>query len=50
MMSKFCFESLDKTFCDILNNKNNKVFGGKVVVFCGDFIQVLPVINGTGRA
>jgi len=50
MMSKFCFESLDKSFCDILNNKDNKVFGGKVVIFGGDFRQVLPVINGAGRA
>ncbi|XP_010445117.1 PREDICTED: ATP-dependent DNA helicase PIF1-like [Camelina sativa] len=50
MMSKFCFESLDKSFSDIIKNKENKVFGGKVVVFGGDFRQVLPVINGGGRA
>ncbi|KAG7559347.1 Nucleic acid-binding OB-fold [Arabidopsis thaliana x Arabidopsis arenosa] len=50
MMTKFCFEALDKSFYDIMKNVNNKVFGGKVVVFGGDFRQVLPVIPGAGRA
>lgn len=50
MMSRFCFESLDKSLCDIIKNRENKVFGGKVVVFGGDFRQVLPVIHGAGRA
>ncbi|KAG7556754.1 P-loop containing nucleoside triphosphate hydrolase [Arabidopsis suecica] len=50
MMSKFCFEALDKSFCDIIKHAENKVFGGKVVVFGGDFRQVLPVITGAGRA
>ncbi|XP_023644880.1 uncharacterized protein LOC17896811 [Capsella rubella] len=50
MMSKFCFEALDKSFSNIIKNKDNKVFGGKVVVFGGDFRQVLPVIIGAGRA
>ncbi|KAG7594947.1 P-loop containing nucleoside triphosphate hydrolase [Arabidopsis thaliana x Arabidopsis arenosa] len=50
MMSKFCFEALDKSFCDIIKHAENKVFGGKVVVFGGDFRQVLPVITNAGRA
>lgn len=50
MMSKFCFESLDKSLSDIIGNIENKVFAGKVVVFGGDFRQVLPVIKGAGRA
>ncbi|EOA22562.1 hypothetical protein CARUB_v10003223mg [Capsella rubella] len=50
MMSKFCFESLDRSFADIMGNACNKVFAGKVVVFGGDFRQILPVINGAGRA
>jgi len=50
MMSKFCFEALDKSFSDIIKRVDNKVFGGKVMVFGGDFRQVLPVINGAGRA
>ncbi|XP_010451894.1 PREDICTED: uncharacterized protein LOC104734087 [Camelina sativa] len=49
MMSKYCFESLDRSFADIMGNIDNKVFAGKVVVFGGDFRQVLPVINGAGR-
>ncbi|XP_010495527.1 PREDICTED: ATP-dependent DNA helicase PIF1-like [Camelina sativa] len=50
MMSKYCFDSLDRSFADIMGNIDNKVFTGKVVVFGGDFRQVLPVINGAGRA
>ncbi|XP_019096478.1 PREDICTED: ATP-dependent DNA helicase PIF1-like [Camelina sativa] len=50
MMSKFCFKSLDKSFSDIIKNRYNKGFGGKVVVFGGDFRQVLSVINGAGMA
>ncbi|XP_024010587.1 uncharacterized protein LOC112086018 [Eutrema salsugineum] len=44
MMSKHCFETLDRTMRDIL--KCDKVFGGKVVVLGGDFRQILPVIVG----
>jgi len=44
------FEALDKSFSNILKRVDNKVLGGKVIVFGGDFRQVLPVINGAGRA
>lgn len=40
MMSKHCFESLDRTMSDIIGNKGKKPFSGKVVVFGGDFRQV----------
>lgn len=50
MMSKHCFESLDRSLTDIVGRKGDKPFGGKVVVFGSDFRQVLPVINGAGRA
>ncbi|XP_010507054.1 PREDICTED: uncharacterized protein LOC104783615 [Camelina sativa] len=50
MMSRYCFENLDRSLSDIMRNADNKPFGGKVVVFGGDFRQVLPVINGAGRA
>jgi len=49
MMSKHCFESLDRTLRDFMNNLEDKPFGGKVIVFGGDFRQVLLVINGAGR-
>lgn len=49
MMSKYYFEALDRSFSDILNLKETKPFGGTVVVFGGDFRQVLHVINGAGR-
>ncbi|XP_010468583.2 PREDICTED: uncharacterized protein LOC104748676 [Camelina sativa] len=50
MMSRYCFENLDRSLSDIMRNGDTKPFGGKVVVFGGDFRQVLPVINGAGRA
>ncbi|EOA16073.1 hypothetical protein CARUB_v10004206mg [Capsella rubella] len=50
MMSKHCFESLDRSLSDILKGAGNKPFGGKVVVFGGDFRQVLPIIPNAGRA
>lgn len=49
MMSKHCFESLDRSLSDIMGYTGNKPFGGKVIVFGGDFRQVLPVIQGAGR-
>ncbi|XP_024004792.1 uncharacterized protein LOC112081952 [Eutrema salsugineum] len=49
MMSKFCFESLDRSMRDVIPMHKDKPFGGKVVVFGGDFRQVLPVITGGGR-
>ena len=42
MMRKESIESLDKTLQDI--NNCNTLFGGKVIVFGGDFRQVLPVV------
>ncbi|KAH1086548.1 hypothetical protein GYH30_018184, partial [Glycine max] len=51
MAHKFCFEALDHSLRDIIkhNSKDNKIFGGKVMVFGGDFRQILPVIpRGSG--
>ncbi|XP_024009407.1 uncharacterized protein LOC112084492 [Eutrema salsugineum] len=48
MMSRYCFESLDRTMRDIIKRHKEKPFGGKVVVFGGDFRQILPVISGEG--
>ena len=46
MAHKFCFEALDRTLNDVMKGltKENSVFGGKVIVFGGDFRQILPVI------
>ncbi|XP_058749841.1 uncharacterized protein LOC131622826 [Vicia villosa] len=47
MANKFCFESLDKSLKDIMSgmpHASHKIFRGKVVVFGGDFRQILPVI------
>ncbi|RIA05806.1 hypothetical protein BRARA_K00008 [Brassica rapa] len=50
MMSKHCFEALDRSLKDIVGSKTKKPFGGKVVVFGGDFRQILPVKYGGSRA
>ncbi|XP_058749840.1 uncharacterized protein LOC131622824 [Vicia villosa] len=47
MATKFCFESLDKSLKDIMSgmpHASHKIFGGKVVVFGGDFRQIIPII------
>jgi ATP-dependent DNA helicase PIF1 len=46
MAHKYCFETLDRTLQDLMSgtSKADNIFGGKVVVFGGDFRQILPVI------
>ncbi|XP_050895980.1 uncharacterized protein LOC127102683 [Lathyrus oleraceus] len=46
MTHKHCFESLDRTLRDIMDNhpNSNSIFSGKVIVFGGDFRQILPVV------
>jgi len=52
MAHKFCFEALDRTLNDIMKGmtKENSVFGGRVIVFGGDFRQILLVIPGGTRS
>ncbi|XP_076944878.1 ATP-dependent DNA helicase PIF1-like [Bidens hawaiensis] len=47
MTHKHAFQALDKSCNDVL--KSNLLFGGKVVVFGGDFRQILPVIKKGSR-
>ncbi|KAL3639576.1 hypothetical protein CASFOL_017483 [Castilleja foliolosa] len=53
MMSKYCFEALDRTLRDIMKVSDranfDKPFGGKTIVFGGDFRQILPVIPKGSR-
>ncbi|XP_019420759.1 PREDICTED: ATP-dependent DNA helicase PIF1-like [Lupinus angustifolius] len=45
MAHNFCFKALDKSFCDIMGTTYGSIlFGGKVVVFGGDFRQILLVV------
>ncbi|PNY03362.1 ATP-dependent DNA helicase PIF1 [Trifolium pratense] len=47
MAHKFCFEALDTSLKDIMSIDgvpSKEIFGGKVIVFGGDFRQILPVI------
>ncbi|KAH1253626.1 ATP-dependent DNA helicase PIF6 [Glycine max] len=52
MVHKFCFEALDQSLRDIITNKSssNQIFGGKVIVFSGDFRQILSVIPRGSRS
>lgn len=46
MINKICFEGFDRSFKFYVSNQNSESqpFGGKIVVFGGDFRQMLPVI------
>jgi len=52
MAHKFCFEALDQSLRDVIKAKSSsdKIFGGKVMVFGGDFRQILPVIPKGSRS
>ncbi|KAH9615549.1 hypothetical protein KSS87_013946 [Heliosperma pusillum] len=54
MTHKHCFEALDRSLRDIMRFSDNvdhdQPFGGKVVVFGGDFRQILPVVPKGSRA
>ncbi|XP_071726239.1 uncharacterized protein [Rutidosis leptorrhynchoides] len=51
MMHRHCFEAFDRTMKDIIkSDKSSEPFGGKVVVFGGDFRQILPVIQRGTRS
>ena len=54
MVSRYCFEALDKSLRDVLRfsnpNSENLPFGGKVVIFGGDFRQILPVVTRKSKA
>ncbi|XP_021979942.1 uncharacterized protein LOC110876070 [Helianthus annuus] len=53
MVHKHAFEALDRTMNDVFNidqSVNSDIrFGGKVIVFGGDFRQILPVVPNGGR-
>ncbi|XP_071712987.1 uncharacterized protein [Rutidosis leptorrhynchoides] len=51
MQHRHCVEAFDRTMRDIIRSDNrDKAFGGKVVVFGGDFRQILPVITKGTRS
>ncbi|XP_052627755.1 uncharacterized protein LOC111912983 [Lactuca sativa] len=53
MIHKHAFEALDRTLKDVLRCGNSSIsnipFGRKVIVFGGDFRQILPVVPGGSR-
>jgi hypothetical protein len=48
MAHRHLIEALDSGLRDITNNNN--AFGGKIVVFAGDFRQTLPIVKHGSRA
>ncbi|XP_058735847.1 uncharacterized protein LOC131623246 [Vicia villosa] len=52
MAHKHALEALDRTLKDVMSTYSNSkdVFGGKVVVFGGDFRQILPVVPRGSRS
>src|SRR3954469_3830764 len=52
MAHKHAFEALDRTLKDVMSKYGNskEIFGGKVVVFGGDFRQILPVVPRGSRS
>ncbi|MCH79515.1 helicase-like protein, partial [Trifolium medium] len=52
MAHRYCFEALDRTMRDVMSEYGNSehIFGGKVVVFGGDFRQILPVVPRGSRS
>ncbi|XP_057755425.1 uncharacterized protein LOC130974571 [Arachis stenosperma] len=53
MVSRYCYETLDKCLGDIMTcsptYSKDLSFGGKVIVLSGDFRQILPVIPRESR-
>ncbi|KAD4384901.1 hypothetical protein E3N88_25069 [Mikania micrantha] len=53
MTHKHAFEALDRTMNDVVSSDgciNNEIsFGSKVIVFGGDFRQILPVVSNGSR-
>jgi len=45
MCHRYAIEAVERTLRDLMNN--SLPFGGKVVVFCGDFRQILPIVKRT---
>ena len=53
MAHRYIFECLERTLKDIMSTPTKKcdtIFGGKVIVFGGDFRQILPVIPRGNRS
>jgi ATP-dependent DNA helicase PIF1 len=53
MAHRYTFECLDRTLKDIMSTEDKPcttIFGGKVIVFGGDFRQILPVIPRGNRS
>jgi hypothetical protein len=48
MQNKYDFEAVNRTLRDIRDYE--EPFGGLLIIFSGDFAQILPVIKRANRA
>lgn len=51
MAHKHASQTIDRTLKDVMSgyNNSNEVFGGKIVVFGGDFRKIIPVVPRATR-
>ena len=54
MAHRYCYEAVDRLYRDIMKSVDPRLefvpFGGKVILFAGDFRQTLPIIPRGSRA
>ena len=54
MADKYVYETVDRSFRDIMQQVNSDLekipFGGKIMVFGGDFRQILPIVKHGNRS
>jgi len=54
MADKYVYETVDRSFRDIMKQVNSDLekipFGGKIMVFGGDFRQILPIVKHGNRS
>jgi ATP-dependent DNA helicase PIF1 len=54
MLDKYVYETVDRTFRDIMKEIDSKAatvpFGGKIMIFGGDFRQTLPIVKHGNRS
>ncbi len=48
MCARYCVEALERTLREIMND-SHILFGGKCILFSGDFRQILPVVPKASR-
>ena len=48
MCARYCFEAVERTLREIMSDLHI-LYGGKCILFIGDFRQILPVVSKASR-